>query len=238
MRRRASFRWLLILPALLLAGCMDDTDYDAVPIRVDAARPTFEEAAARTVAEGPAAIVATVRAGGVRYRLRGTWDPTNGYRLCARILAGPDRYLDRRVLWLEGRDYAYGTLTATGRRCRRERGNWFDDHPPTLELFGPHTSPGAEDHLHAALLALGGLTGRTVDFRSFDREPPRRDEDGWTLRPLLRRLGTRPVQVEVGPRGLIERLRLAGPRRVEVELALSRHGERRRVPHAIAYAIE
>jgi hypothetical protein len=225
----------LVLPALVAAGCRDD---DGAPVRADSPRATLEDAAARTVAAGPAAIVATVRAGDVRYRLRGTWDPTKGYRLCARVQEAPGGYLDRRVLWLEGRNHAYGTLTATGRRCRREKGDWFDDHPPTLELFGPHSRPGAEDHLHAALLALGGLRSRTVDFRSFDREPPRRDEDGWTLRPLLRRLGTRPVQVELGPRGLIERLRLAGPRRVEVELSLSRHGQERRVPHAIAYAIE
>jgi hypothetical protein len=230
MRRRASFRWLVVLPALLLAGCTDD---DAGPVR----------AASPAVAPGPAAISATVRAGDVRYRLRGTWDPTVGYRVCARIEEAPRRYFDRRVLWLEGRNGMYGTLTAHGRRCRREKGDWFDDHPPTLGLFDLgrwplQGRPGAEDYLHAALLALGGLPGRTVDFRSFDREPPRRDEDGWTLRPLLRRLGTRNVQVGLGPGGLVERLRLVGPRRVEVVLSLSDHGERHRVPHAIAYGIE
>jgi hypothetical protein len=225
MRRRASFRCLLTLAAFLPAGCADD---EAGPVRV--ADPV---GAAR-----PAAITASVRAGDVRYRLSGTWDPTTGYRVCARIEEAPRRYFERRVLWLEGRNGMYGTLTAHGRRCRRERGDWFDDHPPTLELFGPFSRPGAEDYLHAALLALGGLTGPTVDFRSFDREPPRRDEDGWTLRPLLRRLGTRNVQVNLGPRGLVERLRLVGPRRVEVALSLSDYGERRRVPHVIAYAIE
>ena len=236
MRRRASFRWLLVLPALVLPGCTDDDEPD--PVRAADPRPTLEDAAARTVAAGPAAIAATVRAGDVRYRLRGRWDPTRGYRLCARIEAGPTGYIERRVLWLEGRNYDYGTLTATGRRCRREKGDWFDDHPPTLPLFGQFARPGAEDYLHAALLALGGVTGPTVDFRSFDREPPRRDEEGWTLRPLLRRLGTRPVRVTLGPRGLIERLRFVGPRRVEVRLSLSRHGEARRVPHVIAYSME
>jgi hypothetical protein len=235
MRRRASFRWLLLLPALLPAGCGGE---DPGPVRAGGPRATLEDAAERTVAAGPAAITARVRAGDVRYRLRGTWDPTSGYRLCARIESGPTGYHERRVLWLEGRNHAYGTLTAHGRRCRREKGDWFDDHPPTLPLFGQFARPGAEDHLHAALLALGGVTGPTVDFRSFDREPPRRDEDGWTLRPLLRRLGTRPVRVTVGPRGLIERLRFVGPRRVEVELSLSRHGDMRRVPHVVAYSME
>jgi hypothetical protein len=230
MRRRASFRWLLILPALIPAGCTDD---DAGPVR--AAHPVG--------AAGPAAITATVRAGDVHYRVRGTWDPTNGYRVCARIEEAPRRYFDRRVLWLEGRDGMYGTLSAHGRRCRREKGDWFDDHPPTLGLFDLgrwplRGRPGAEDYLHAALLALGSPAGPTVDFRTFDREPPRRDEDGWTLRPLLRRLGTRNVQIRLGPGGHVERLRLVGPRRVEVVLSLSHHGDRRRVQHAIAYAIE
>jgi hypothetical protein len=202
MRRRASFRWLVIMAALIPVGCTDDD------------------------------------AGDVRYRLEGTWDPTIGYRVCARIEEAPSGYLERRVLWLEGRNGMYGTLTAHGRRCRRDSGDWFDDHAPTLELFGRFGRPGAEDYLHAALLALGGLRGRTVDFRSFDREPPRRDEDGWTLRPLLRRLALRNVQVGLGPGGLVERVRLVGPRRVEVVLSLSDHGERSRVPHAIAYSLE
>src|SRR5687768_6916639 len=133
MRRRASFRWLLLLPAFVAAGCTDD---EPDPVRAGGPRATLEDASARTVEEGPAAIAARVRAGDVRYRLRGTWEPTaKGYRLCARIEAAPDRYLDRRVLWLEGRDYAFGTLTALGRRCRRAKGDWFDDHPPTLGLF-------------------------------------------------------------------------------------------------------
>ena len=151
----------------------------------------------------------------MRYRLRGRWDPTRGYRLCARVEAGPTGYIERRVLWLEGRNYDYGTLTAHGRRCRREKGDWFDDHPPTLPLFGQFASSRVRrTTCTRRCWRWAVVTGPTVDFRSFDREPPRRDEEGWTLRPLLRRLGTRPVQVTLGPRGLIERLRFVGPRRV------------------------
>jgi hypothetical protein len=233
MRNRVSFRAVLAVLALLPAGCTGDDDPG--PARAAAPEPTLEDAAARTVAAGPAAITATVRTEKARYRLRGTWDPTRGYRLCAPIEAGPTSYLESRVLWLEERDSDYGTLTAHGRRCRREKGDWFDDHPPTLELQG---ASGAEDYLHAGLLALGGVTGPTVDFSSFDREPPRRDEEGWTVRPLLRRLGARPVEVRVNSHGLIERLRFVGTRRVEVVLSLSGHGRRSRVPHVIAYAME
>ena len=230
MLNRASFRSVLALSALALPGCMDDTS-TIVPVP----EPRLEDAAERTREKGPAHLTATVRAGRVRYRLDGRWDPTRGYRVCAAIEQAPLSYLARRVVWLEGQDRAYGTLTAHGRRCRRDS-PWFDDHPPTLELFnvghyraGVVFPTGAEDYLHAALLALDGVSspalltetsapcGRSrchravIDFRAFDRDPPRRDEDGWTLRPLLRQLGTRAVEVRVGPGGAVERLRLQTP---------------------------
>jgi hypothetical protein len=203
--------------------------------------PTLSDAAERTLAGGPARIVATVRAGRVRYRLRGRWDPTVGYRVRARIAQAPVDYAKGRALWLEGVNRSYGTLIGLSRGHDR---TWLDDHPPTLPLFDLGrdsfgTPPGAEDYLHATLLALGGMTdsGR-IDFRDFDRDPPRRDEDGWTLRPLLRKLGTRQVHVTVDSDGFVKRLRLVAPRAVEVDVRLSGFGEEPRVPHVIAYAIE
>jgi hypothetical protein len=223
---------------LAASGCAADESTVEVP-----PRPAYglEDAAERTLAAGPARIAATVRAGRVRYRLRGRWDPTRGYRVCARIVRAPIGYFEGRVLWLEGLNRSYGTLT--GQRCGRNR-SWLDDHPPTLPLFGIErepagVGPGAEDHLHAALLALGGMSDSgVIDFRAFDRDPTRRDEDGWTLRPLLRRLETRRVRVTVDRDGFVERLRLVGPRRVVVTLRLAGFGEEPRVPHVNAYSIE
>jgi hypothetical protein len=165
------------------------------------------------------------------------------------------------------RDRQYGTLTAHGRGCGLRR-SWFDDHAPSLELFDIGRLPaggrtGAEDYLHAALLALNGLPGRAlvndsdtpcgrylchraaIDFRAFDREPPKRDEDGWTLRPLLRSLAVRVVEMRVGRRGYVEGLRVAvpglskrSPGPVRVELSLAGVGEERRVPYARAHSYE
>ena len=234
MRSRASFRAVLAMSTLAVPGCMGDESATVeVPPRP---APTLSDAAQRTLAGGPARIVATVRAGRARYRVRGTWDPTVGYRVCGRLEQTEIDYPRNPVLWLEGRNRSYGTLT--GPRCRRNR-FWFDDHPPTLPLFGRFRAPGAEDYLHAALLALGGMTDRgLIDFRAFDQEPPRRDEDGWTLRPLLRKLGTRQVHVTVDSDGFVRRLRLVGPREVRVEIRLSAFGQAPRVRHAVATAIE
>jgi hypothetical protein len=198
--------------------------------------PTLSDAAERTLAGGPARIVATVRAGRARYRVRGTWDPTVGYRVCGRLVQSELDYPRNPVLWLEGRNRSYGTLTGPG--CGQNR-VWFDDHPPTLPVFGQFRAPGAEDYLHAALLALGGMTDDgQIDFRAFDRDPPRRDEDGWTLRPLLRKLGTRQVSVTVNRDGFVKRLRLTAPPDVRVELRLSGFGQLPRVRNAVANAIE
>lgn len=205
-----------------------------------------------TVAAGPARIVATVRTPETRWRLAGRWDPTDGYRLCAVVRRAPLRYMVRRVVWLEGRDWEYGTLTGRDPRCRAGR-SWLDDHPPTLELFDVNPrvlgdKTGAEDYLHAALLFLSDAGGRAalpIDFRAFDRDPGVRDEDGWTLRPLLRRLGRRPAEVEIGRDGLIRRLRFTvpalskeEPEAVTVGLRLYRHGDARAIPHVEATGIE
>jgi hypothetical protein len=262
MRLRALSLLLLGPVAPALGGCED-----ARPVAVGGSRPTLTEAAERTLAAGPSRVVATVRSGDVRYRLRGRVDVSRGYRLCAGIGRAPTRWLARRVLWLEGRGGSYGTLTAHGRRCERDAG-WLDDHPPTLDLFDVRRLPaggrtGAEDYLHSALLAMTALTGPAVSggsgsqcgrsrchrvlvaFRSFDREPPRRDEDSWTLRPLVRSLGSHRVEVRVGPAGFVDRLRLAVPRApgrtprpVTVALALSRFGQEARLPRVWARAIE
>jgi hypothetical protein len=114
---------------------------------------------------------------------------------------------------------------------------------------------GAEDFLHAALVALTGLGDATVtaararacdrwqcyrvalDFEALDREPSRRDEDGWTLRPLLRSLARHAVTLRVDADGFLDRLSLTapgplrhGPKTVRVDLYLSGFGEVRPVP--------
>jgi hypothetical protein len=229
MGRCSSSAALLGSLALVLAGC-ESGDSDS-------------GATTRVVNAGTAHVEVLVRSGTLRYRLAGRLDTTAGYRLCARISRASNRYLPGRVLWLEGRNASYGTLTGRDRRCRRD-GAWFDDHPPTLDPIG------AEDHLHAALLALRSLAARevagssvVVDFARLDREPPRRDEDGWTLRPLLRGLGHRRVQVRINPAGFVDRLRLVVPARsgrrpATVALRLSRFGRVARVRHVVAYSIE
>jgi hypothetical protein len=233
MRSRAPLRSLLAVSALAVSGCAGGESTGETPPRP---APGPDDAAEQTIAAGPARIAATVRAERARYHLRGTWDPTGGYRVCAVIVQAPSADFEDRVLWLEGRNRSYGTLT--GRACGRSR-SWFDDHPPTLPLFGPFERPGAEDYLHAALLALGGLSERgLVDFGRFDRDPPRRDEDGWTLRPLLRELGTRRVDVQIDGSGFVERLRLVGPRDVAVSIRLAGFGSESRVRHVVAHAIE
>jgi hypothetical protein len=230
-------------------------------------RFAVDHAAERTLARGPARIGIVVRSGSVRYRLAGRLDTAHGYRVCAAIRQGPTGYLVRRVLWLEGRRGTYGTLTAHGGRCEAGAA-WLDDHPPTLELFDIRAIPtggraGAEDYLHSALLALLGLTraapqsepprpcGRArchrvlVPFERFDREPRIRDEDGWTLRPLVRALGAREVDVRVSRAGFVTRLRLVAPPRgsrmpgrVTVALTLSAFGHAPAVPLVRAKAIE
>jgi len=227
-------------------------------------RAVVAEAAGQTLAAGPMRVDAIVRAPRVRYRVAGRLDPAGGYRLCGPITRAPDRSWLGVRLWLEGRRGAYDTLTAHDGRCAAAAG-WFDDHPPTLpfsrrDLFRP---PGAEDYLHAALVALGGLDGPAlstaarrecgrarcfalqVDFGRLDREPPSRDEDGWTLRPLLRGLGLHPVAVRVNGDGFLDRLTLAArprlrgaPRPVRVELRLSRFGAEPGVPRVVATSIE
>ena len=249
MLNRASFRSVLALSALALPGCMDDTS-TIVPVP----EPRLDDAAERTREKGPAHLTATVRAGRVRYRFDGRWDPTHGYRVCAAIEQAPLRYFARRVLWLEGQSSAYGTLTAHGRGCRRDSSvvRRPSPHPRPVRHRALPRRRGAPVRRttctrpcsHSTALSSPALLTETsapcgrsrchravIDFRAFDRDPPRRDEDGWTLRPLLRQLGTRAVEVRVGPGGLVERLRLQAPalsRRApgpaEVELFLSRFG--------------
>jgi hypothetical protein len=259
MLRRALLPFALIA---VLPGCEDGAStIEVSPL------PRLEDAVDKTLAAGPARFTAAIRAGGVSYRLRGRWDPSGGYRVCAAIDDAPTRYLERRVLWLEGRNRTYGTLTAAGRTCRPGH-TWFDDHPPSLDLFDIEPRPlggraGAEDYLHATLLALGGMSGPAlvresgapcggsrcyralIDFGAFNRAPPRRDEDGWTLRPLLRRLAVRAVAARAGQHGYVDRLRLEVPRLsrrspgpVRVELSLAGFGKAKRVPYVQAFAIE
>ena len=230
-----------------------------------APRAVVAEAATRTLEAGPMRVDAIVRAPRFRYRVGGRLDPSRGYRLCGPITRAPDRSWLGVRLWLEGRRGAYGTLTARGEGCTRPA-TWFDDHPPTLPFsrrpLGYRPPPGAEDYLHAALVALAGLDGPAlsaaapsecgrarcydlqVDFARLDREPPSRNEDGWTLRPLLRGLGRHPVAVRVDDRfldrlTLVARPRLRGaPRPVRVELRLSRFGAERGVPRVVATSME
>ncbi len=233
--------------------------------RPDGAEATLVRAAQRTLDAGPAAVVARVRSGGLRYRLVGRVDPRRGYRLCAAVVRAPGEFPSGRSLWLQERSGTYGTLTAPGPGCA-PKATWLNDHPPTLQLHpGSHLPPrgsrGAEDFLHATLLALTGLDsasvhnararrcGRsrcvraTVDFATLDREPARRDEDGWTLRPLLQALGRHPVAARIGADGRLDRITLLAPRlsvpgpRIAVSLDLSHYGEVARVARVGTEAI-
>jgi hypothetical protein len=230
------------------------------------------DAAKRTTAAGPSRVSAAVRGRAGEYALTGAFDPTDGYRLCAEIQRTPDfpgSYLRGRILWLEERNATYGTLTAAA-PCPGE--GWFDDHPPTLplsEVEGPLDpaggGTGAEDFLHVGLLALTQMESSAIeasreretdestsyevviDFRQFDKDPPARDEDTWTLRPLLRSLGRRPVEVRVDSGGFIDRVLLAAPgphagaaapSAVTVDLRLSDYGEAPSVSRVRATAME
>ena len=240
--------WLILLTAgLVLGACNED---EGRPGPTPEARESVIQAAERTLAAGPARIQSTVRSRDVRYRLDGRLDAAVGYRLCAAIVASPSAYLRGGSLWLEGRAGAYETLTTGSPRCAPSA-VWVDDHPPTLELEG---DLGGEDFLHAALVALTALKdgaviaaqARTcgdsqcyrvdIDFKGLDRKPRERDEDGWTLRPLLRSLGRHPVAVRVDPAGYVNRLVLDAP--VRVDFDLSAFGEERPVPLVHADAIE
>ena len=208
-------------------------------------------------------VAATLRSGRVRYRLTGRLDPAGGYRLCAPMVEAPTEFLRGRSLWLDGRARAgtYGTLTAPGRRCSPHL-TWLDDHPPTLQLYQGEHLPwprggrtGAEDFLHAALVAFTRLDERSVSaasrrpcgrsecfrlqvaFDALDRQPMRRDEDGWTVRPLLRSLARHRVALRVDADGFLDRLSLSapgplsrGPKTVHVDIDLSAFGEERQVP--------
>lgn len=161
-----------------------------------------------------------------------------------------------------------------GSRCAGSV-RWLDDHPPSLSFYpscppkcllrGARSLPiGAEDFVHAALLvltrldeagiraepedrcALGDCYTVRFDFTRFDRRVER-DEDLWTLRPLLRSLGRYDAEVRASDEGLIDRVRMAAPNpgdpdptpsAVAVEIQLSGHGEAPPVPEATATAIE
>jgi hypothetical protein len=254
-----------LIPVLVLDACDGEKQK---PGPAPDPRMTLIQAAEKTLDAGPALVRVTVRSGPVRYRLDGHLDPAGNYRLCAVIAAGRD-YLRGRLLWLEGRAGSYGTLTTENERCVR-RALWLDDHPPTLELSdadrlsqSPRAEWGGEDFLHAALVALTGVGTRTViaaqaracgrsqcyeaevDFERLDRKPRQRDEDGWTLRPLLRSLGRHPVSLRVAPDGFVDRLAVSapgpfrhGPTTARVAFELSGFGEGNRVPSVSAQALE
>jgi hypothetical protein len=241
-------------------------------------------AAERTVEAGASAMTAEVGNRAVGYRLTGRVDFAAGYRACARIdeVHGSrgHRFLAGGLLWLAG---AEGTITYGDRRgswdhvikgvlpgdrpprCARG-GGWFDDHPPTLELFRPRGVAGgltgAESYLHLAMMAITRLREGAlrvvpadrsqavqveIDFGRYDEEPPSRDEDAWEVRPLLRRARTLPVTVTVDQAERLTGIDLAAPstvRRgpaappVRVSLALTRLGEPRSVPEVVVTAIE
>jgi hypothetical protein len=263
---RSPLSILLLVAVLLLGACNGE---EGRPGPTPDARTSLIEAAERTLEAGPAHIEATLRSDRARYELDGRLDPTGGYRLCAVIAVAPNAYSRDRLLWLEGRAGTYGTLTTGGRRCAR-RALWLDDHPPTLPLHTDQDAllflargPGAEDFLHAALLALTGLDDRSViaarmracgrsrcyrtevDFEILDRKSSQRDEDRWTLRPLLRSLARHHVMFRADPDGFLDRVSLTGrrptrqPRQtVRVEFELSSFGDERPVPLVSAQAIE
>jgi hypothetical protein len=238
------------IAALLAAGTVGSCDLgeEALPDPLPDARPELRRAVERTLDAGPSAMSATVRARGERYRLSGRLDPQRGYRFCGRVRRAGGEFPHGHTIWLEERGGSYSTLTTAAGGCA-PAALWLDDHPPTLHLAP--TGPGAEDHLHAALTALVGLEraagpsaafegcGSTecirgaVDFGVLDRRPAARDEDGWTLRPLLRRLGSHPVTFGVDADGRVDRIVLAvgGPRRrVTASIRIRDFGLQPRVP--------
>lgn len=261
---------VIALPAC--GGGDSDIETDPLSAVIDASE--------KTIGAGPAQVQGSVVGPTGDYAMSGQFDPERGYRLCAEIDRGPGGYLRGRSVWLEERNGTLGTLTAplptraasptTSPPC--PRGGWFDDHPPTLPLYQPNGievppggETGAEDFLHATLLALtqtersaitasaagtcadGACYEVLVDFGRLDRKPPVRDEDLWTLRPLLRSLGKHSVDIRVDSQGFIERVRLATPSLLEsdptpsavaVDLRLSDFGDAPAVPRARATAME
>jgi hypothetical protein len=242
----------LLAGGTLIGGCDIDGDQDPGP-RPDI-RLRLMRAAQSTLGAGPSRVTATVGADAIRYRVRGSLDPEGGYRLCGLVVkAAPAEFLLGHSLWLEGRAGSYGTLTtlSASRRCRRAA-TWLDDHPPTLDLrAGPRVGREGEDLLHATLIALTALPSApvsdarasecgdsecvqaVVDFATLDQKPAQRDEDGWTLRPLLRSLGRHPITVRIDRDGYLSRIELAGAR-----VTLSDYGEANHVPRVVARAIE
>lgn len=232
-----------------LAGC--DGDEESELGSPPDARSTLVRAAQSTLEAGPSWASMAVRSRAGNYRVRGRLDPADGYRFCGDVFSAPAKSFLLRLLWLEGRAGSHGTLTAPVPWCTR-RAMWLDDHPPTLPLDG---GAGAEDFLHAALTALTGLTPATVpsasvsrcggsecvqavvDFRALDRKPTSRDEDAWTLRPLLRSLGRHPITARIDSRGRVSRFVLAG-QQVTVSVEISNYGEEARVPRVHVDAIE
>jgi len=271
--RPRALRQLLAVALFSVVGSLVIACGDGEPAPRSDPLADVVDSAHKTAAAGPSRVSAEVHGSEGQYALIGAFDPSDGYRLCAEIQRTPhppNSYFRGRTLWLEERNGTYGTLTAAGAPCPRE--GWLDDHPPTLPLseVGEPSDPaggetGAEDFLHVALLALtqmkssaieASLEGEpdestsyevVIDFRHFDQDPPARDEDTWTLRPLLRSLGRYPVDVRVQSGGFIDRMRFAAPglhtgeltpSAVGVDLRLSDFGEAPRVPRVDARAIE
>ena len=231
-----------VLPFGLVAtllGCTDDTS------KVEAPPPRLDDAVDKTLTAGPARLTATVSAGrvslppartlgsdarlpGVRPDRRG---PDGLPRAASGLAPGPQpavrhahgaRPRLRATALLVRRPFAHSgaVRSATGARAPRT-------------ICTRPCSPSA------AFRARHCVSDRpaTIDFRAFDREPPRRDEDGWTLRPLLRRLGVRGIEVRGGTRTATSNA-FAFSGRVRVELSLAGFGEEMRVPYARASSYE
>jgi len=246
----------LLAAAGAAGGCaVGDEDPERGPL--PDARPELLGAAERTLAAGPAAMSATLRARSVRYRLTGRLDPRRGYRFCGSVREARRGFPHGLLIWLEERRGLYETLTAGKNRCD-PRVVWLDDHPPTLDL-GRREPAGGEDFLHAALAAVAALPRvagpsgafegcgssecirAPVDFAALARSPGVRDEDRWTLFPFLRRLGSQPVTFGLDPDGYLDRVVLAPRgqhRRVALSVTLGDFGEEAPVPHVVASAIE
>ena len=201
MLNRASFRSVLALSALALPGCMDDTS-TIVPVP----DPRLDDAAERTLAEGPAHLTATVRAGRVRYRLDGRWDPTRGYRVCAAIEQAPLSYFAGRVVWLEGREQRLRDAHRTRARVPSKQ----------LLVRRPSAHPQAVRHQAAPRRRAhrcGGLPARRAARARRGVEPGSADRDERALRPLqmpprrdrLPRLRPRPAASATRTAGLCGR---------------------------------
>ena len=182
---------------------------------------------------------AVVRVQGPRadYVLRGRIDLRRGYRFLAHASGGVATTRPSTI-WLGGARGLYDHLIKG--KLGSGRPYWLDDHPPTLPMARRFNEVGAEDYVQLAMLALTKADPRQnrFDFSRLDHRPPRRDEDAWVVRPLLRTIGEIPLDWALDANGHPRSLRFETPDSVSVAVKLSAIDAAPRVRIVHADAIE